>query len=112
VHATDQLSVRVDDLAEIDRAMAHVRAYTPKALLGAEVTGVEDRLPDADVVTLRTDAVRVVIRPSGTEPKLKAYLEVIEPVTGASALEQARTAAKNHLAAVRGEVEGLLSAAR
>jgi phosphomannomutase len=80
VHHTDQLSVRVDDLGEITRAMGRVRADPPATLLGDEVT-VTDRLPDADVLTLRTARARVVIRPSGTEPKLKAYLEVVEPVT-------------------------------
>ncbi|AGZ46148.1 phospho-sugar mutase [Actinoplanes friuliensis] len=80
VHRTGQLSVRVEDLTEISRAMALVRTGPPATLLGDEVTGVEDRLPDADVLTLRTSRARVVIRPSGTEPKLKAYLEVVEPV--------------------------------
>lgn len=82
VHRTDQVSVRVDDLAEITRAMAHVRSNPPATLLGQPVTEVEDRAPAADVLTLRTAGARVVIRPSGTEPKLKAYLEVIEPVRG------------------------------
>ncbi|MEU4213756.1 phospho-sugar mutase [Actinoplanes sp. NPDC026623] len=80
VHRTGQLSMRVEDLEEITRAMARVRANPPRTLLGDEVASVEDRLPDADVLTLRTARARVVIRPSGTEPKLKAYLEVVEPV--------------------------------
>jgi phosphomannomutase len=81
VHHTDQLSVRVEDLRVIADAMARIRAATPAALLGHPVTQTLDLLPEADVVILRTDAARVVIRPSGTEPKLKAYLEVVEPVT-------------------------------
>ncbi|WP_163508752.1 phospho-sugar mutase [Fodinicola acaciae] len=77
-HQTDQLSVRVTDVAEIAAAMARLRAHPPAALLGRPVTGNVDLLPDADVVTLRADGVRVVVRPSGTEPKLKAYLETVE----------------------------------
>ncbi|GAA2640963.1 phospho-sugar mutase [Paractinoplanes durhamensis] len=80
VHATDQLSVRVDDLAEIGTAMGRARQAPPATLLGAPLIGVNDLLPENDVLTFRTAAVRVVIRPSGTEPKLKAYLEVVEPV--------------------------------
>ncbi|MEV6814215.1 phospho-sugar mutase [Micromonospora sp. NPDC051296] len=81
VHHTDQLSVRVDDLRLIADAMARIRAATPTTLLGQPVTSAQDLLPEADVVILRTEQARVVIRPSGTEPKLKAYLEVVEPVT-------------------------------
>ena len=80
VHRTGQLSMRVEDLSEITRSMALVRGNPPATLLGDEVTAVEDRLPEADVLTLRTARARVVIRPSGTEPKLKAYLEVVQPV--------------------------------
>ena len=92
VHHTDQLAVRVDDLGEITRAMARVRADPPARLLGDPVE-VEDRLPDADVLTLRTPRARVVIRPSGTEPKLKAYLEVVEPVTDGDVAAARRRAA-------------------
>jgi phosphomannomutase len=71
----------VSDLSLITSTMARIRQDPPTSLLGDPVTEVEDRLPDADVLTLRTARARVVIRPSGTEPKLKAYLEVVEPVT-------------------------------
>jgi phosphomannomutase len=99
LHHTDQLSVRVDDLSEIARAMARVREHPPATLLGDDVT-VTDRRPEADVLTLRTSRTRVVIRPSGTEPKLKAYLEVVEPVSDgqvAAARGRAAEAVAQHL---------------
>jgi phosphomannomutase len=80
VYATEQLSLRMDAQSEIEAVMAHVRAKPPACLLDDPVTAIEDRLPEADVVTIRTGTARVVVRPSGTEPKLKAYLEVVEPV--------------------------------
>ncbi|MEJ3742076.1 phospho-sugar mutase [Actinomycetes bacterium KLBMP 9797] len=80
VYATDQLSVRVDAPHEIQEIMTRLRSKLPGALLDEPVTTVEDLLPDADVVILRTESARVVVRPSGTEPKLKAYLEVVEQV--------------------------------
>jgi phosphomannomutase len=107
VHRTDQLSVRVDDLAEITRTMTAVRAKPPTTLLGATVGQIEDRLPDADVLTLRTSSVRVVIRPSGTEPKLKAYLEVVVPATDGD-VATARTHADAAMADLRGEVAAAL----
>lgn len=102
VHRTDQLSMRVDDLAEIGRAMAKVRAQPPATLLGEPVTDVADRAPEADVLTLRTASARVVIRPSGTEPKLKAYLEVVVPVENGK-LAAARFSAGAGLAQLRKE---------
>jgi phosphomannomutase len=77
-YATDQVSVRVDDLSLIDDAMKRLRANPPTELLGLP-TSVEDMLPDNDVVRLTWEGGRVVVRPSGTEPKLKAYLEVVIP---------------------------------
>ena len=102
VYATDQLSVRVTRLSEISRAMTHIRRHPPAALLDEPISDTDDLLPDADVLTLRTPNARVVVRPSGTEPKLKAYLEVIEPVTGGD-VKAARERAAAGLAALRAE---------
>jgi phosphomannomutase len=100
-YATDQLSVRVSDLAEIAAAMQRLRSAPPTTLLGEPVQ-VTDLLPDADVVRLSLDGGRVVVRPSGTEPKLKAYLEVIEP-SGSALIAGARLAdLKSEVAAALG----------
>ncbi|MFG1801957.1 phospho-sugar mutase [Micromonospora carbonacea] len=107
VHHTDQLSVRVDDLRIIADTMARVRAATPTTLLGQPVTEARDLLPEADVVILRNEAARVVIRPSGTEPKLKAYLEVVEPVADGD-VPAARSRAAAALAALRTEIAALV----
>ncbi|MET7395095.1 phospho-sugar mutase [Dactylosporangium sp. NPDC005572] len=107
VHATDQLSVRVDDLSEIADAMATIRRRPPAELLDEPVTGIEDRLPESDVLIVRAGTTRVVVRPSGTEPKLKAYLEVVEPVV-AGDIRKARETAAASLAALRTETAAAL----
>ncbi|MFD4207899.1 phospho-sugar mutase [Micromonospora tulbaghiae] len=107
VHHTEQLSVRVEDLRVIADSMARIRAATPTALLGQPVTEASDLLPDADVVILRTGTARVVIRPSGTEPKLKAYLEVVEPVSGGD-VPAARQRARAAVAELRNEIAAAL----
>jgi phosphomannomutase len=107
VHATDQLSVRVDDLADIATAMATIRRRPPVSLLDEPVHAVEDLLPGADVLIVRAGATRVVVRPSGTEPKLKAYLEVVEPVADGD-VAAARERARAGLAALRTETAAAL----
>jgi phosphomannomutase len=102
VRATDQLSVRVTDLADT-HAMARIRRHPPPALLDEPVTDTDDLLPGADVLTLRTPCARAVVRPSGTEPKLKAYLEVIEEVPDGD-IPAARERAAAGLAALRAEI--------
>jgi phosphomannomutase len=97
---TDQVSVRVDDVSRIADLMQRLRDRPPHTLLGAAVTA-EDLQPHADVLRWRVADARVVVRPSGTEPKLKAYLEVVEPSGSA-------TAARERLARLRAEVETLL----
>jgi phosphomannomutase len=103
VFATDQVSIRVERLAQIDELMASLRDRPPSSLVDEPVTQVEDLAPRADVVTVRTANVRVVARPSGTEPKLKIYLEVREPVHGDADLRPAQERAAATLVALRTE---------
>jgi phosphomannomutase len=100
-YATDQVSVRVDDLSIIGHTMARIRSTPPATLLGRPIS-TEDLLPAADVVRWRFAGGRVVIRPSGTEPKLKAYLEVVEPSGSADV-------AASRLAALRSEVTAVVT---
>jgi phosphomannomutase len=107
VYATDQASVRVDDLGEIGELMRHIRANPPKQLLDEDVREIVDLLPDNDVLTLRTDVARVVVRPSGTEPKLKAYLQIVERVSNGD-VATARDRAAAALSVLRTETTAAL----
>jgi phosphomannomutase len=88
-------------------AMVRIRANLPSTLAGQPVT-VEDLLPRTDAVRLTGDGLRVVVRPSGTEPKLKAYLQVVEPVPSEATLPAARDRATDRLNALRSAVAGVL----
>jgi phosphomannomutase len=110
VHATDQLSVRVEDLSIIAEAMSRLRSQPPTELGGLRVEQHEDltegseALPPTDGLRYRlADGARVVVRPSGTEPKIKCYLEVVVPVdgTGQDAVDAARISAAARLDAIR-----------
>jgi phosphomannomutase len=104
VHLTAQISLRFTDIAKIGPMVAALRANPPTTLAGAPVTQDD---PAPDVMRLRGDGLRVVIRPSGTEPKVKAYLEIVEPAT--EELSDARARAGERMRALRAEVEGLLA---
>jgi phosphomannomutase len=108
LYVTDQLSVRVDDLADIAAAMRRLRTRIPEHLLGDPVSGAEDLLPRTDAVILRTGRARVVVRPSGTEPKLKAYLEVVARVGEGADLGAIRESARGDLGALRTEIAAAL----
>jgi phosphomannomutase len=112
LHATDQLSVRVDDLAQIQVMQQRLRDHPPRTLAGSRVTSAVDLaeggggLLPTDGMRYRTeDGIRVIVRPSGTEPKLKCYLEVVVPVgIGPSGLSTARQGAAKRLAAIRRDI--------
>jgi len=113
LHATDQLSVRVSDSSIITSAMARLRAHPPVEVAGLTVELFEDLeggvadLPPTDGVRLRlAESTRVIVRPSGTEPKLKCYLEVVVPVT--SDVEASRLVAAHRLAALKADLARLL----
>lgn len=110
LHATDQLSVRVSDLSVIASAMAALRAEPPTSLAGLRVVSAEDlnqgtaALPPTDGLRYYLEGdykARVIVRPSGTEPKLKCYLEVVVPVAEASDLVPARTRGQEILDAIK-----------
>jgi phosphomannomutase len=65
-------------------------------------------VPRADVLILRLPGTRVVLRPSGTEPKIKCYIEITEPLAGRS-LPAARGAAAERLAPLRHALESVLA---
>jgi phosphomannomutase len=104
LHASDQLSIRVADLGLLDAMMNRLRVNPPEAFGGSAVEVFTDlaegseALPPTDgVLYLTRDQSRVIIRPSGTEPKLKCYLEVIQAVESAAELPAARQAARTSL---------------
>jgi len=108
--ATGQLSARVEDLSLISDAMSRLRAQPPGQLLGRAVTATDllTEEPAVDGVRLRGDGVRVVVRPSGTEPKLKAYLETVVPVSGPDGVPAARDRGADELARLRAEMSAAL----
>ena len=113
VYETDQLSVRVEDLSLIDAAMVRLRRQPPTTLLGRPVQVIDlaagtDELPPTDGVLLAGERVTVVVRPSGTEPKLKCYLEARVPLAEAVGLASDRQRARTMLTELRVEMSSSL----
>ena len=112
VHATDSFSVRVEDLSQIGTLMARLRDHPPAEVAGTRVARLDDlsvgseALPPTDGLRwYLEDDTRVIVRPSGTEPKVKVYLEVVEPVAERAGLEAAKQVAADRLARVRADLE-------
>jgi phosphomannomutase len=116
-HVTRQHSIRLtgsDWLQRVTAAMASVRATPPTEVAGRRVVEVEDllagtRLPPSNVLIWTLDGARLVVRPSGTEPKLKVYAEAVVPVADddvASARAAARAVVDEILAAATALLAG------
>jgi phosphomannomutase len=113
LYATDQLSVRVTDLSLIAAAMDRLRSAPPATLGGLAVEHVDD-LARGGAGLMATEGLRfrlaenarVIVRPSGTEPKLKCYLEVVVPVEADTedGVDAARISACGRLDAIRGDL--------
>jgi len=85
-HATEQISIRVADMGAITALLAGLRSNPPQEIAGRAVESIDDLaaptdgLPPTDGLRLwLSGGVRIIIRPSGTEAKLKCYIEVISP---------------------------------
>ena len=99
VHRTAGVSVRLEPAAR-DAAVERLRSAPP--------AGWSAERPAPDVLVLHRTGERLVIRPSGTEPKLKAYLEVVVEVPDADGLPAAQAAARDRLDTLRDKVDSLL----
>ncbi|MFF7293469.1 phospho-sugar mutase [Microbacterium sp. NPDC008134] len=101
--SSGQVSIRVDDLSIIGRVMLALRTLPPVQIAGRPVASVDDLLhaaagqPSGDVLRYRLDdGSRVIVRPSGTEPKLKVYIDAAGP-----SADEARAAVSEIEAGVR-----------
>ena len=107
-HATEQISIRVADMSAITELLAGLRSNPPQEIAGRAVESIDDLaaptdgLPPTDGLRLwLSGEVRIIIRPSGTEAKLKCYIEVITPdqQSAESELNSLRTPLKAFLGA-------------
>ncbi len=106
-HGTEQISVRVADMSSITRLLASLRQNPPAEIAGRKVESIDDlaapqdELPPTDGLRIwLSDGVRIIIRPSGTEAKMKCYIEVITKTAEESEnlLNQLREPLKEFLA--------------
>lgn len=84
-HATEQISIRLTNISQVGKIMGNLRENPPTQIAGHSVTAIEDlakptdELPATDGLRIWLDGtIRIIIRPSGTEAKMKCYIEVIE----------------------------------
>jgi phosphomannomutase len=110
---SDQISLRVADLGEIGEIMHRLRADPPDQIGGVRVRSVDDLLlgasglPPSDALRFTLDGgLRLVVRPSGTEPKLKAYLDAW---SDAATAEERRAATDAALGRLRDGTRALLT---
>ena len=117
LHVTDQVSVRVTSSEQVGLVMAGIRNAPPTEMGGLQVCGIDDLatglgdLPKTDAVIIHLAGIdqiqkaRVIVRPSGTEPKIKCYLEV---VVGGDDLAIAQQTADNELKSLAADARPLL----
>lgn len=126
VFVTGQVTIRVSDLSELGKVTSALRAEAPTEIAGSPVVEsldlTRDPLPGSELnEATTTDALiylteagdRVIVRPSGTEPKVKCYLEAVAETPGVDAeaevITEARAKAGQRLDALREAMEAMLS---
>ncbi|MFE3446302.1 phospho-sugar mutase [Nocardia sp. NPDC059180] len=105
LHAGDQVSLRLPDQGAAAAVLDRLRSDPPAVIAGmpmqvTDLSAVRGRMR-TDALIFEGESTRMVIRPSGTEPKLKCYLEVVRPVGVSSDLAAARTTAAQQLSELR-----------
>lgn len=119
LHLTRPVTVRFDGPDGDEQRAAAMKRFTdgPPERLGGmrrsswfDLARGDHFAPTTGVVAEYGD-LRVIVRPSGTEPKLKAYLEVIEPVDGPDDLDRARAAARERIERVAEDVRAVMMGA-
>ena len=117
LHATDQVSLQVTSTEQVGLVMAGIRNLPPTEMGGLQVSSIDDlaiglgELPKTDAVIIhlagndQIQKARVIVRPSGTEPKIKCYLEVV--VRGED-LAIAQQTADNELKSLAADARPLL----
>lgn len=90
-HGTEQISIRVADMNSIARLLTELRQNPPREIAGRKVTAIDDLaaprdgLPPTDGLRIWLDGdIRIIVRPSGTEAKMKCYIEVITATSAES----------------------------
>jgi phosphomannomutase len=83
-HGTEQISIRVTDMSAITRLLAGLRSNPPREIAGRAVESIDDLaaptdgLPPTDGLRIwLAGGIRIIVRPSGTEAKMKCYIEVV-----------------------------------
>jgi len=83
-HGTEQISIRVTDMSAITRLLAGIRSNPPREIAGRVVESIDDLaapkdgLPPTDGLRIwLAGGIRIIVRPSGTEAKMKCYIEVV-----------------------------------
>jgi phosphomannomutase len=117
LHLTAPVTIRFDGpdgTTERERVMERFQEQPPAQLDGVERTdwldlSAGEQFPPATGIIANYGTTRVIVRPSGTEPKLKAYIEVIEPVAGPSELDRARREGAERLQRIRDEIQNVLA---
>jgi phosphomannomutase len=114
---TEQVSITKpgsEGLAEINAAMTRFRSKPPTEIAGFAIEHVVDLskgeggLPPSDVLVFKlAGGRRIIMRPSGTEPKLKSYYEVRVPVDAGESIADARTRGLAELAKIRDEHQAM-----
>ncbi|MEN9324610.1 MAG: hypothetical protein RL414_364 [Actinomycetota bacterium] len=111
-HGTEQISIRVGNIKDVDVVLAKLRSNPPASLIGITRTQFIDllkptgNLPPTNGITMWFgEAIRVIVRPSGTEAKLKCYIEVSSQ--GGSPADIALVAER--VANLKGELLGILT---